>query len=254
MKPGVFTELAENYARYRPGYSQPVVRALMALLDKPIDQCCAVDVGAGTGVFTRMLGASPWKKLSAVEPNESMRNWGEKQTPNVTWSEGSGESTGLADQSVDWVSMASSFHWTRFDDALAEFHRILKPGGRFVAIWNPRFIEANPLLVEIENYLKTLVPELQRVSSGRSGLASELSERFSKLQGWGELVHIEGFHIENQTQEHYLGLWRSVNDIQAQAGPERFGQFLDWVQNKIAGLEHIQATYQTRAWSIQKLS
>ncbi len=46
--------------------------------------------------------------------------------------------------------MASSLHWANFDKACDEFHRILRPGGVFVALWNPRFIEANPLLVEIE--------------------------------------------------------------------------------------------------------
>jgi SAM-dependent methyltransferase len=48
------------------------------------------------------------------------------------------------------VRMASSLHWANFDKACDEFHRILRPGGVFVALWNPRFIEANPLLVEIE--------------------------------------------------------------------------------------------------------
>ena len=28
--------------------------------------------------------------------------------------------------------------------------RMLRPGGSFVALWNPRMIELNPLLVEIE--------------------------------------------------------------------------------------------------------
>jgi hypothetical protein len=48
------------------------------------------------------------------------------------------------------VRMASSLDSTDFDNACDEFHRILRPGGVFVALWNPRFIEANPLLVEIE--------------------------------------------------------------------------------------------------------
>jgi ubiquinone/menaquinone biosynthesis C-methylase UbiE len=49
----------------------------------------------------------------------------------------------LADGSVDLVSMASSFHWADFDTACDEFHRILRSGGVFVALWNPRLIEVN---------------------------------------------------------------------------------------------------------------
>ena len=70
--------------------------------------------------------------------------------------------------------MASSFHWADFDKACDEFHRILRPGGVFAALWNPRLIEANPLLVEIEGEITQLKPDIKRVSSGRSGLTERL--------------------------------------------------------------------------------
>ena len=50
---------------------------------------------------------------------------------------------------------------------------MLRPGGRFVALWNPRMIELNPLLVEIEQEITRLNPEVKRVSSGRSGLTEQ---------------------------------------------------------------------------------
>jgi hypothetical protein len=49
--------------------------------------------------------------------------------------------------------MASSFHWADFELATKEFSRVLRKGGRFCALWNPRLIEVNPMLVEIEMYL-----------------------------------------------------------------------------------------------------
>ena len=80
----------------------------------------------------------------------------------------------LADNSCDLLSMASSFHWPDFDKATKEFYRVIRPQGVFVALWNPRYIEANPFLVEIENILKPMMPKMKRVSSGRSVFCSEL--------------------------------------------------------------------------------
>ena len=63
------------------------------------------------------------------------------------------------------VCMASSFHWPNFAAAVREFSRILKPGGLFMALWNTRCYESNPLLAEIEGFLHKLVPDIKRVSS-----------------------------------------------------------------------------------------
>ena len=92
---------------------------------------------------------------------------------SIVWRRGKAEETGLPSDSYDLVSMASSFHWTDFDKACAEFQRMLRPGGRFLALWNPRMVELNPLLVEIEQEITRLNPEVKRVSSGRSGLTEK---------------------------------------------------------------------------------
>tara|TARA_B100000965_G_scaffold198631_1_gene165797 strand:+ start:242 stop:529 length:288 start_codon:yes stop_codon:yes gene_type:complete len=88
----------------------------------------------------------------------------DSSSSNITWGKGSAEQTKSGDQSADWISMASSFHWADFEKALEEFHRVLRPNGIFTAIWNPRLIELNPLLVDIENHLKTLKSSIKRVS------------------------------------------------------------------------------------------
>ncbi|MFW6222037.1 MAG: hypothetical protein ACOC3T_00340 [Bacteroidota bacterium] len=71
--------------------------------------------------------------------------------------------------------MASSFHCADFELATKEFYLILKPGGRFTALWNPRLYELNPVLKEIEEHLNTLRPGIKRVSSGRSGITDFFS-------------------------------------------------------------------------------
>ena len=175
MQHGDFSDLAENYSKYRPGYSSEILEKIINYVGKPSDTIKFADVGAGTGIWTRMVARIVGSAV-AVEPNDQMRMHGEVDNNglDIQWKKGSAEQTGLIDKSFDLVSMASSFHWPDFDQTTREFSRILKPGGVFVALWNPRLIEVNPILVEIEAKLKDYIGDKKRVSSGRSEFCSTL--------------------------------------------------------------------------------
>jgi SAM-dependent methyltransferase len=257
-KHGDFTGLAGNYSKYRPTYSESVLTALLSLVNKPIADIDAADVGAGTGIWSRMLAQRGCRTVVAVEPNDDMRAAGIKDSTDlaIEWSQGTGERTGLEDQSKDALSMASSFHWVDFEQGLEEFSRILRPQGRFAALWNPRYIEANPLLVEIENKLQSFAPhlkDLKRVSSGRSGITDTLTERLQASPLFDDVVYLEGRHVVRQTPAQYIGVWWSVNDIRVQAGEEAFQNFMDYVTQRVQGLEFIETTYLTRAWSAARI-
>lgn len=250
VKHGDFTGLAKDYAQYRPAYSETVLSAIVGLIGKLPSQADAVDVGAGTGIWTRMLARRGFRSVIAVEPNAEMRSHGAAAADNgsVLWIDGSAEQTTLADSSADLLSMASSFHWTDFDTATREFHRVLRPDGHFVALWNPRLIEANPLLVRIEERLRDMSPDMKRVSSGRSGITATLTERLWACPYFDDIVYLEGRHTADLSVEHYLGAWRSVNDVQAQLGPERFADFLAFAADVLKGERLVRTTYLTRAW------
>ena len=254
MKHGDFTGLAGDYAKFRPGYAPQVTTALLGLLQREARTLDAADVGAGTGIWSRILAARGLRSVVAVEPNDDMRGQGIETSANtgISWRKGSAEATGLADGSVDLVTMASSFHWADFDKACSEFHRILRAGGVFAALWNPRLIEANPLLVEIEGQITRLKPDIKRVSSGRSGLTDRLTEMLSGARQFANVLYLEGRHVNRQTPAQYLGAWRSVNDLQVQLGPELFQKFLDFVVQRTAKLPAIETTYLTRAWAAQR--
>lgn len=254
LKAGDFTGLASDYSQHRPDYCPSVLKALLSILSKSTAEVDFVDVGAGTGIWTRMVHAAGVRSVTAVEPNDDMRQNGtaDSQQTNICWLAGSAEATGLADASADWLSMASSFHWANFDIATKEFHRVLRAGGRFTALWNPRLVEVNPLLVEIEAHLDTLRPNIKRVSSGRSGMTETLTEQLWASPYFEDVVYLEGRHIIEMTPERYLGAWRSVNDLRVQLGPEKFDAFLAFVEKRITGLQVIEATYLTRAWSARR--
>ncbi len=250
---GDFTSLATSYALYRPGYAPMVLEAFLAMLGKKPEELDIADVGAGTGIWSRAL-AGRGVRVTAVEPNDAMRAAGMRQNGSLSiqWVQGSGEETTLPDSAFDAVCMASSFHWTQFERAIKEFCRILRPGGLFLALWNTRHYESNPVLVDIEETLRNMVPHMKRVSSGRSEFCAGLFDRLHGHQAFSDVLYLEGRHTETQSRERYIGLWESVNDVRAQAGESVFAGFLDAVRSKIAHLPSIEAEYTTKAWLARK--
>ncbi|WP_017297187.1 class I SAM-dependent methyltransferase [Nodosilinea nodulosa] len=130
---GRFSDRAQDYARYRPSYPQEAIAAILADLGDP-RSLVVVDVGAGTGISSRLLGAQG-AGVIALEPNAAMREAADPH-PRVSFLSGTAEQTGLADGSVDVVTCCQSFHWFNPPLALAEFSRILPPGGRVALMWN----------------------------------------------------------------------------------------------------------------------
>jgi SAM-dependent methyltransferase len=127
-----FAGLAGRYDRYRPGYPAAALDAILAGLPPG---AAVADVGAGTGISTRALltaGARP----IALEPNAEMRALA--TAAGLDARDGRADATGLPSASVDAVACFQAFHWFANAGALAEFARILRPGGRLAIVWNER--------------------------------------------------------------------------------------------------------------------
>ncbi|MBS2021860.1 MAG: class I SAM-dependent methyltransferase [Deltaproteobacteria bacterium] len=132
-----FSDRVADYVKHRPGYPREVWECVLGGF--PLDSVVVADIGAGTGISSRGLAEllSGTARVIAVEPNADMRK-GAAPDPRVEWHDGTGEATRLPDASVDVIVCAQAFHWMRKDEALAEFKRVLKPGGRVALVWNDR--------------------------------------------------------------------------------------------------------------------
>lgn len=258
MKQGDFTEVAKHYHN-RPAYSEMLLEKLIRCINdenKKMQDLRVVEVGAGTGKLTKMLDDFGMQVL-AVEPNDNMREEGIKYTQNtrIKWQKGSGEATGVESNFADWVIMASSFHWTDPSKSLPEFARILKNsaggGGYFTAIWNPRNIIEGSVFDEIEKEIKCIVPELTRVSSGSQN-AKKWEEVLISTGHFKDCFFMECDYVEIMDKSRYIGAWKSVNDIQSQAGEKRWKQILSMIESKIESLEKIEIPYKIRAWSVKR--
>ncbi|WP_460952979.1 class I SAM-dependent methyltransferase [Pseudomonas marginalis] len=131
-----FSTQAVTYAQGRPDYPRQLTGWLAETLR--IDaQSSVVDLGAGTGKFTRLLSTLA-PTLTAVEPVAAMGAQLRKLLPDVRLVNGTAESIPLPSASADAVVCAQAFHWFSTEAALAEIHRVLKPGGRLGLVWNVR--------------------------------------------------------------------------------------------------------------------
>ncbi|MCB9887548.1 MAG: class I SAM-dependent methyltransferase [Planctomycetes bacterium] len=130
-----FADRAADYARFRPTYP---AAAVDAILDGAASHGPArvADVGAGTGILSRLLAARG-ARVTAVEPNAAMCAAAATAT-GVSFVAGTAEATGLPGGAFDVVTVAQAFHWFDVPRALAEFARLLRPGGRLAILWNRR--------------------------------------------------------------------------------------------------------------------
>jgi hypothetical protein len=127
----------------------------------------------------------------------------------------------------------------------------LRPGGLFCALWNPREARATPLLAKIDSHLKELGPEIKRVSSGKADFASTLATKLEQCGHFRDVLYLEARHHIDMTKKRYIGAWRSVNDLQAQLGAERFSSFLSYLDREVPA-DGLRASYLTRAWVARK--
>jgi SAM-dependent methyltransferase len=130
-----FDREAGTYARVRPSYPLEVVAVLADAGVRPPATVC--DLAAGTGIFTRLLVDAGYEVI-AVEPTKGMRDEFSRSGPPVPIVDGTAEALPLDAASVDAVTVAQGFHWFDPSAALAEIHRVLRPDGVLLMVWNVR--------------------------------------------------------------------------------------------------------------------
>jgi len=124
--------VANSYDRVRVG---PSAEALDWLV--PAECQVAVDLAAGTGLFTRaLLGRA--EQVIAVEPDVRMRTVLAERSPQVRVLHGWGEAMPLPDASADAVFVSTAWHWLDPARAVPEIARVLRDGGRLGVIWTSR--------------------------------------------------------------------------------------------------------------------
>lgn len=160
-----FSSRVDHYIKYRPGYPASIVDTLHAECGLAPGATVA-DIGSGTGLLARLF-LEYGCRVTGIEPNLEMRAAGERLLvglPGYTSCDGSAESTGLGESSVDFVTAGQAFHW--FDPQLArqEFMRILRPEGWVVLVWNERRLDSTPFLRDYEALLQVYATDYNQIN------------------------------------------------------------------------------------------
>ncbi|KAF8843641.1 S-adenosyl-L-methionine-dependent methyltransferase [Paxillus ammoniavirescens] len=141
---GFGTGTNELYDRARPSYPRDSVRYIKKV-PKTTAPLNIVEIGAGTGIFTRAFlavddGETKLASLKAIEPSAGMREVFEQKNTHdlVTIADGTFDNVpSVEDGWADLIIIAQAFHWCPdYGKACVEFARILKPGGAVAFIWN----------------------------------------------------------------------------------------------------------------------
>lgn len=167
------------YEKIRPEYPSAAIDLLVEELAIARGRV-VVDVGAGTGKLTRALTATG-ATVIAVEPLAEMRERLAETVPLAVPFDGTAERMALRDGSVHAITVAQAFHWFDGDRALAEFHRVLGPGGRVGLIWNVRDRRA-PWVAAFDALVDAVDPERPDHQTGRWRAAFERTSLFELLR------------------------------------------------------------------------
>jgi SAM-dependent methyltransferase len=126
-----YAEKVDAYVSGRPEYPAALLAELPAAE-------FAIDLGAGTGIFTEFLALKA-KKVLALEPVAKMaQRIPVDRAPNIEVAIGGAELIPAGDGTADLVTAATAFHWFQYEKATAEIVRVLKPGGALALTWNVR--------------------------------------------------------------------------------------------------------------------
>jgi SAM-dependent methyltransferase len=244
-----FERAADAYERGRPEYPAAAVEHLIKTLNIGRDTRI-VELGAGTGKFTRRL-VPTGAEILAVEPVDAMRRKLSHLLPGLNVVDGTAEAIPLPDASADAVVVAQAFHWFDGEKALAEIHRVLKPGRGLGLIWNVRD-DSLAWISELTRIIEPYEGDVPRYKSLAWMSAFQSSRLFSPLVE-AEFPHVQTLPLDAvEDRVTSISFIAALPDAEREAVRQKVRELVR-TEAKNRGLAEIDFPYRTHVYTCRRL-
>jgi demethylmenaquinone methyltransferase/2-methoxy-6-polyprenyl-1,4-benzoquinol methylase len=192
----VFDGVAPRYDLMNDLMSFGIHRLWKRTLARRCQPACgvAVDLAGGTGDVARLLAARGWS-VTVCDPSLPMMTAGRETGDVVKRVGGEAEHLPFADASIDLLTVSFGLrNATVLDAALAEIHRVLKPGGRMICLEFSR--PQKWLAPSYDLYSRWVIPHLGAAVAGQPEAYHYLIEsirRFPDQNEFAALIRAAGF-------------------------------------------------------------
>ncbi len=233
-----FSRVASAYATYRPQYPAELFAYLASLAPA---RDVAWDCAAGTGQATIGL-ANHFKRVIGTDASSAQIESAETH-PRVEYRVALAESSGLADRSIDLVTVAQAVHWFDFDRFHTEARRVLAPNG-VLAVWSYGIhsVDAGPIDAIVGRFYTDVVgpfwpPERRLIEEGYRTIPFPFDEietpRFELVASWTlpELLgYLRTWSATTRFVEHHGGdpVVALERELRPPWGPADHGRRISW--------------------------
>ncbi len=205
-----FSSVAQNYARYRPGYPSALFDTLAALAPS---RRLAWDCATGNGQAALAL-AERFARVIATDLSRAQLAEAQPH-PRIEYRLAAADDSGIEPASADLVTVAQAVHWFDFERFYAEVRRVLVPGG-VIAVWTYHRALADPEIQSIAERFRSRVepdwpPERRWVEEQYQTLPFPFEEI-----PLAPMTHEEWWDLERVLG--YLATWSAVSQYRRRTG------------------------------------
>ena len=117
-----------------------------------------LEIGCGTGIFTKRIVERTQANITAIDISPALLQIAEKKVPEVSFKVENAMDLSFEDESFDCVYGNSTIHHLEIFEALNEFYRVLKEGGKLI-FSEPNMINPQICLQKKIPYIKKRMGE-----------------------------------------------------------------------------------------------
>lgn len=215
----LFSRDSSAYAAFRPRYPAALFSALAGAVAR---HDTAWDAGTGNGQAAVAL-AERFARVVATDASASQIVAAQPH-PRVEYRVARSESSGLADASVDLVTVAQALHWFDIPAFFSEARRVLRPGG-LLAMWTYGLMSIDPAIDgQIEAF------EMTEVGPYWPAQRSLVDSGYRTIDLPFEEIDVPPFVMEHEMSldmlAGYVGTWSSVAGYRKARGEDPVAPFI----------------------------